>query len=120
MIVLPFSRRTTAAVCVFACHQIASPRGAQVFAFGDAATLGALNIWYAQLFTEYRILRHQDVANQATILTNAINAAVTTVTGLKATLDAMTARPNAAFILTGYQIVVANALTNLINAQNAG
>jgi hypothetical protein len=115
---LPFSRRTTAAVCVFACHQISGPYGAQVFAFGDGIVLAQLQTYYAQLFSEYRILRHQDVVNQENVLNTAISNAVTTVTSLKATIDSLMARPNATFILTGYQIVVANALVNLLAAQN--
>lgn len=115
---LPFSLHQTTAICVFNCLFIASPQGAQVFAFGNGATIGALQLSYAQLVTLYQELRQQDVPNQAVVLDTLIASAITTVTALQATIDAiMAGTPDGSFILAGMQTVVANALQNLKLAQ---
>jgi hypothetical protein len=114
---LPFSKRMTSAACVFTCIFIASPQGAQTFAFGNGTIIGALQLEYSQLLHEYRRLRHQDVANQAIMLADVINDAVATVESLQATVDSIPATFQNEFMLQGMQIVVANCLINLKAAQ---
>ena len=116
---IPFSRRTTASTAVFSCIFIASPQGAQTLS-PSVPNLSALALEYAQLVNLYPQLIHQDVANQQTVLTAAITSAITIVTALSATLQSMTATGDAAFILNGFRIVAANALTNLNAALAAG
>lgn len=115
---LPFSLRQMTAICVFNCLFIASPQGAQMFAFGNGATIGALQLSYAQLVTLYQELRQQDVPNQEVVLDGLIAAAITTVTGLQSTLATiMAATPDGSVILHGMQAVVTAALANLNLAQ---
>ena len=117
--VLPFSKRTTAIIAVFSCIFVASPmQGARLFT-SDVPTIAALQLSYAQLLREYHILRHQDVANQKSVLDAVINQAVTTVTSLNATVESIMAasnNPNAAQLAV-MQTVVANALTSLLKVQ---
>ena len=109
---LPFSKRTTAAVSLFPTIFIASPQGAQRLA-GDAATVAALALAYAQLTAVYPILIHQDTANNRADLYAAIKTAISTLCALNSTLQGMTASGDAAFVLADWQIVVANALAAL-------
>lgn len=115
LIPLPFSKRLTAAVAVFDCIFIASPQGAQQFAFGNGLILGPLQSEYAQLNSVYGILRRQDVPSQKTVLYAAINKAVTIVASLNATTQAMTATGDAGIQLAGMKVMVANALATLQN-----
>lgn len=115
---LPFTPRTVAAIAVFNCHSIAAPAGAQMLTM-IPATIGALQLDYAQLFHIYRRLIHQDVANQKALLVTAVNDAVTAIAALNGTLQGMTATGDQAFVLAHFQIVVANALTNTKAAQTA-
>ena len=112
LISLPFSKRTTASVAVFPCILIASHHGAQKFT-STAATIGALQLEYAQLSHAYRKLRHQDTANNRVDLYAAIALAETAVANLNVTISAMTATGDNAVLLQGMQIVVANALTSI-------
>ena len=115
---LPFSLRLTTAIAVFNCLFIASPQGAQTFAFGNGATIGSLQLSYAQLVALYQQLRQQDIPNQETVLDGLIASAITTVTTLQSTVDAITAAtPDGSVILQGMQSVVANALASLKAAQ---
>jgi hypothetical protein len=120
MPMLPFSRRTTASVCVFSCMFVASPmQGAPLLVVGNGIIGGALALEYAQLVVLYQSLRQQDIANQETVLNSLINQAVTQVAALRATLATITVTGMSALILAGFRIVVANALTNLKAAQAA-
>jgi hypothetical protein len=100
-------------VCLFA----ASPQGAQSLT-STATTIAALQLYYSQLISLYQQLRQQDVANQETVLDNLINQSVTVVSNLKTTIDTMMQTGDAYFVLYGYQVMVANGLTNLLNAQS--
>jgi hypothetical protein len=113
MISLPFSKRETASVAVFNCIFIASPDGAQQFVFGDGATIGALQLEYAQLVVAYALLRHQDTANNRVDLYSAIAKALTAVSALNVTIDAIVATGEAGVRLAAMQTVVANALVSL-------
>lgn len=116
---LPFSLRTTTAICVFNCLFIASPQGAQQFVFGNGAVIGALQLSYAQLVTLYAELRQQDIPNQEAVLDGLIASAITTVSALQSTIDAiMASTPDGSVILAGMQNVVTNALMNLNLAQS--
>jgi hypothetical protein len=114
LVPLPFSKRTSASVAVFACIGVAAPApvGAAQFTT-NAATIAALQLSYAQLVVEYQILRHQDTANNRADLYAAINNAVTTVSTLNTTLSTLSATGDAGVVLQQMQIVVANALVAL-------
>ncbi len=116
-IVLPFSQRTTTAVAVFACIQIASPEGVARTLTSDASVIAALQLVYAQLNHVYRILIHQDIVNQRVVLIAAVALAATIVSSLKSTLDAITASGDARIVLTGIQSIVAGALTQIDNVK---
>lgn len=116
MIRLPFSQRTTAAVCVFACIGIAAPAGAQKLT-STPQTIAALQLEYAGLLHTYRRLRHQDTANNQADLDAAVNMAVQFVGQLNTTIDAMMASGDNGIVLSGLQVVVANALMNIKNVQ---
>ena len=111
---LPFSKRETSAVSVFACIFIASPHGASA-----ASILGALSSEYAQLLQVYALLIRQDTANNAADLDAAIAMATTVVGNLSATLNTMLASGDAGIKLAGMQIVAANALAALQKVQVA-
>lgn len=115
---LPFSKRMTASSAVFNCLFIASPQGAQTFAFGNGVVLGALSLEYAQLVVEYQLLRHQDTANNRADLYAVIAQAVTTIGNLNTTIQAMTASGDAGVQLNLMQIVVRNALTSISTVQS--
>lgn len=118
---IPFSRRTTASVAVFACIFIASPQGIQAQIALSVPTISALALSYGQLTNLYPTLIHQDVANQKAVLDVAITSAVSIVSALKTTLGTITALTgDQQFQLQHVQIVVADALTNLENALAAG
>ena len=117
MIALPFSQRMTASAAVFACIFIAGPLGAQKFT-SSGSVIGALQLDYAQLLHLFHQLRHQDVSNQAIVLADVVSMAVTTVTNLNATIDALMSSGDGGFLLQGMKIIAANALTNLKNVQS--
>lgn len=114
---IPFSRRTTAAVSVFACIFIASPTGAQTLT-SSVPTITALQLEYSQLINEYPLLIHQDTANNQADLYAAIAKAETTVSNLHDTIQAITATSDNAFVLAGMQEVVAHALASLQAVQS--
>ncbi len=124
-ILLPFSKRATSAVAVFACIGIASPQGAAALTNQNGSLvatptqLGAIWLVYAQLVGIYQQLLHQDVANQKSVLNAIVAQAVTVVGTLNTTLDAMTATGDAKFLLVGMQEVTANALAALDNVTRA-
>ena len=114
---LPFSRRTTAAVSVFACIFVASPTGAQTLT-SNVSTITALQLEYSQLINVYPLLIHQDTANNAADLDAAIAQAETVVASLHATIDGMMASGDAFYVLQGMQEVVAHALASLQAVQS--
>jgi hypothetical protein len=85
---LPFTLRTTAAVTLFACLQAAI--SAQTLTT-DVATISALQLLRHQMFTTYKILRRQDVANQKEKLDAAVADAQTEIDSLYAIVSAMPA-----------------------------
>lgn len=113
---LVFSKRTTAAAAMFPCIFIASPQGAQAIT-AVVSQVSALSLAYSQLINIYPALIHQDTANNDADLDVQINAAVTAVTSLNTIMQGLTVN----FLLHGalaqMQIVVANALQSLLNAQ---
>ena len=115
---LPFSKRTTASVAVFACLFIASPQGAQMLS-ETVNTKVSLQLSYSQLINVYPQLIHQDTANNAADLQAAINTSVTILTNLKATLDAMMETGDQSFVLAHMQQVVTGGLAQGKEAQSA-
>lgn len=118
---IPFSKRTTVAVAVFACIGIASPQGPIQKIASDELNvpiLTALQLEYAQLINIYPLLIHQDTANNQADLYSAIDKAAVTVANLNATIDSMMASSDAGVVLADNQIVVANALTAIRKVQN--
>jgi hypothetical protein len=106
---LPFSRRTTTAVTVFAC----------LFAARDAwhlttvaSQIGALHQSHATLFHLYRQIRHQDVANQAAVLASLIAQAQTAINNLNTIVQAIepTVQNQTNQALPDLQAVVLNAV----------
>jgi hypothetical protein len=85
---LPFTLRTTAAVTLFACLQAAI--SAQKLTT-DSATMLALQILRHQMFTTYRTLQHQDVANQKSKLDAAVSDAQAEIDNLYAVVASMPA-----------------------------
>jgi hypothetical protein len=114
---IPFGKRTTAAVALFACFRIASPAGARKFT-SDALTIAALQLEYAQMLHIYHRLRHQDTANNRADLFAAIDAGVILLRSLNATIQGMMASAGDNEIaLKGMQVVVYNALTTFLRVQ---
>ena len=117
MLPLPFSKRTTSTVSVFACLFVASPAGAPTLTT-SVSTKIALQLSYSQLVNIYPVLIHQDTANNRADLYAAINKAAGIVDNLHTTVQAMTATGDNAFLLSEMQIVVANALVALQSVQS--
>lgn len=117
---IPFTRRTSTSVAVFAAIFAASPQGAQMYA-NNTTQLGSLALSYAQLVATYRTLLDQDQANNEVVLDANIATAVTQLTALNATMQSIT--PTVAlqdsFTLAHLQLVVYNGLQQATAAQNA-
>lgn len=112
---LPFTLRTTAAVTLFACLQAAIT--AQTLTT-DAATISALQLLRHQMFTTYKILRRQDVANQKEKLDAAVSDAQTEIDSLYAIVVAMPAPvppTDDVQILPNIVAVVANGVRQISN-----
>lgn len=117
LVPLPFDARMTASAAVFASLFVAAPTGIQQFT-RTASTIAALQLSYAQLVVIYQQLR-EDFATDTGPLNTAINAAVTTLTALNATVQAMTAPAgDAASQFAGMRAVVANSLQQLLKVQS--
>ena len=120
MVALPFSKRTTTAVTVFACLQ--ASKDAQKINTVTVPQISALQLEMATLFSVYRQVLHQDVANQASVLDGVIEQAATVIGQLITTLQGLT-QPNPpeenAFALTDLQVLVANAVVVMANVQSA-
>lgn len=117
-ILLPFSKRTTTAVTLFKCLFVASPQGAQAVDTVTVAQIAALQLEYATLFSTYRKVQHQDVANQAAVLDTYIMQAQTVILQLQSTLNGMT-QPNPpeydALLLTIMRQIVNAAVVTMAN-----
>lgn len=110
---LPFSRRTTTAVTVFAC----------LFAARDAwhlttvpSQIGALHQSHATLFHLYRQIRHQDVANQAAKLASLITQAQAAIVNLNNIVQTIepTIQNQTNQALPDLQSVVSNAVEVMV------
>jgi hypothetical protein len=105
---LPFTKRTTASVTVFACYQQAKV-AQTITSNGD--TVVALQIELGQLFAVYKQLQRQDVTNQVVTLDAAINAAQVAILALNSTVQGMTVSgADNVKILANIRSVVANAV----------
>lgn len=115
---LPFTKRTTTAVTVFACLQIA--KQAQQLT-NSGAQITALQLEHAALFHTYRRLLHQDIANQHAVLDAIITMAATSITALSVALQNVTTPTNAdqVIVLADYQLVVENAMIVMLMVQAA-
>jgi hypothetical protein len=113
---LPFTKRTTASVTVFACVFVAQT--AQTLT-SSVSQVSALQLSYAQLISIYRQLVHQDVANQAAVLDAIIANALTVVQSLNTTVQAIGTTPATAFELSGIQTITANAVAVMLNVNAA-
>jgi hypothetical protein len=113
---LPFSKRTTTAVTVFTCFNVA--KAAQAINTATNVQITNLQTQYANLTMLYRRLLQQDVANQASILDANILLAQTYITSLQTILNGMT-QPNPpeynAFLLTNMRLIVNNAIMTMAN-----
>lgn len=113
--ILPFSKRTTASVSVFACLTAATSARKLTT---DPATLAALRTEHAQLFQAYRLLRHQDTPQQAQTLNEAIANAQTAINALGQTVQGMpqpSPESEDKFALSLVQSVVAGAVQQIAN-----
>lgn len=115
---LPFSKRTTTAVTVFACLQIskqAQPLTTVV------SQVSALQLEMAALFHIYRRVLHQDVANQAAVLAEIISLAAASIQNLSTILNAITppSNPDQAIVLADYQLILKNAVVVMASVQAA-
>lgn len=116
---LLFSKRTTTAVTVFAC--LFAAQNAQSLT-STPATIAALQLEYATLNRIYRLVIHQDVANQHSVLDDIIDQAATTIGQLNATVQAMpqpNPPPEDIFALSDIQTVLVNAVRVMIDVQAA-
>jgi hypothetical protein len=105
---LPFTKRTTASVTVFACYQQAKV-AQTITSNGD--TVVALQIELGQLFSVYKQLQRQDVTNQVVTLDAAIKAAQVAILALNSTVQGMTVSgADNVKVLANIRSVVANAV----------
>jgi hypothetical protein len=115
---LPFSKRTTTAVTVFACLQ--ASKAARLLTAAPT-TLGSLSLEQAALFHVYRKVLHQDVANQATVLDGIIAQAATAIGNLNTTVRTISVPQNQdqAIQLADLQLLTSNAVQVMMNVVNA-
>ena len=111
-VVLPFTKRTTAAVTVFTC--IFAAQKAQALT-SNPTLLGALNTEYVQLFDVYKWLCHQDVPNQAARLDRAIARASVLINELYATVLEIVSTKQNHVRLSIIQTEVAAAVQVMVN-----
>lgn len=117
-VALPFSKRLTACVTVFPCIQIAAPSGAQTLTT-NAATVASLQAVYYALYANYQTLIEQDTVNQEGVLDAAIASAVTNIQTLNTVVQSLTVTTANLSVLVPWQEITANAVTQIINVQNA-
>lgn len=111
---LPFSKRTTTAVTIFACIFVA--QNAQTLT-AVVAQVAALQLEYSTLLRLYRQIIHQDVANQASMLDTLISQAATTIGQLNTTIQAIETTMQNAVELADVQVLAANAVQVMANVQ---
>lgn len=113
---IPFSKRTTTAVTVFAC--LFAAQNAQQLTTVPSQ-VGALHQSHATLFHLYRQLRHQDIANQAAVLASLITQAQTAIENLNTLVQAIapTTQNQTNEALPDVQSVVANAVYQMVLVQ---
>ena len=113
---LPFSKRTTCAVTVFTCFNVA--KNAQSIDTATNVQISQLQQQYANLTNLYRQLCQQDVANQAAVLDSYILLAQTYILALQTIVDGMT-QPNPPendeMVLTNIQEIVASSVQQIAN-----
>jgi hypothetical protein len=117
---LPFSKRTTTAVTIFAAMQAAKQAYSTLgVAQGEITTAQAiaLRLQNAQLFVLYRKVIHQDVPNQAEVLAGIITSAVTTITALNETMQSIEPTFVTQTEVSMLQILTANALAQITNVE---
>jgi hypothetical protein len=111
--ILPFSKRTTASVSIFACFTAATNARKLTT---DPATLAALRLEHANLFQSYRLLRFQNTPFREQVLDAAITKAQTAVSALNATVSGMpqpSPESEDKFALSLVQSVVAGAMQSM-------
>jgi hypothetical protein len=114
---LPFTRRTTTAVTIFACMTVAY--SAWSLPGLTVPQVTALHLDHAELFSIYKQVIHQDVANQESVLDGLISQAATAIIALNITMQGIGSTPTSAFDLADMHLVTANAVYVMINVQAA-
>jgi hypothetical protein len=114
-ITLPFAKRTTVIVAVFACLGVAAPETILRTLTMDVGTTNALDLEYVQLLQIYTVLRRQDIMNQRAVLVAAVVDALTLVGNLNTTISMMTASGDNGLVLARLQTVTRNAWTQIID-----
>ena len=114
---LPFTKRTTTAITVFACMTVA--KTAWALPTLTVPQLTALHLEHADLFSIYKQVIYQDVANQATVLDGLITQAVAAIVALDTTMQAISSSPAIAFDLDELQQVTANAVGAMLAVEAA-
>jgi hypothetical protein len=109
---LPFSRRETTAVTVFAC--IFANRNARHLTT-NVPQISALQLNYALLLRVYHQICHQDVPNQAVIRQQIINDAGQAICDLNAIVQAISPTSQNSVFLAQVQSKVANASVTMAN-----
>jgi hypothetical protein len=115
---IPFSKRTTCAVTVFACLQ-ASKQAQKLTSV--VAQLNALQLEQAALFHVYRKVLHQDIANQEAVLDGIIAQAATAIGNLNTTVQGMTPpfnNPDGQIQLVDLQTLLTNAVVMMTVLQS--
>lgn len=113
---LLFSKRTTTAVTVFLCLSVSRDAWRQTT---NVAQISALHLVHAQLFSIYRQVRHQDIANQAAVLATIITKAQTAIVSLNATVQAIAPTLQNSEELPGLQLICENAVQVMVDVQAA-
>ena len=113
---IPFSRRTTTAITVFAC--LFAAQNSQSLTT-IPAQIGALSLSHATLFQIYRGLRHQDVMNQKAKLDALIDQAQIAIDALNVIVQSIapTQQNQTNEALPDVQSVVMNAAYQMVLVQ---
>lgn len=109
---IPFTRRMTTAVTVFAC--LSAARTAWKLTT-NGVWVSAVQAEHRKLFSIYRQLIHQDVANQELVLNRLICAAYRAIRRLNATVQEIPLTKHNELALSNVQLVVANAVQVMVN-----
>lgn len=109
---LPFTKRTTTSVNVFACLFIA--KNALKLSGVTASQISELHVNHAALFSIYRQVIHQDIANQAIVLAGITMKAQTAIESLATILTSISTAPgDSAIVLAEFETIVGNAVTTM-------